>query len=330
MDTPIIIRDQRGGQRYFIDNHFLRGGYGRVLGPYGIAVYNVLCLHADGKSQQAFPSYQTIADLSGMSRRQVIRTIKKLEALNLIHVERSNGEAPNRITLLAISAWKRLDPVNRKADQVPQSQPHGEADRPVTLSHPPGDSESPVTLSHPPGDSESPPPVTLSHPNKTHINKTQITNIKGGKGLAVMSSPASGKAARPSGPEGDLDPWLAHLVGLIQDAVGVVSPLQYQDMAETIDELRAVGGSRAWLDQAVKVAVDRNKRSWAYIRAVLANAIKARVPPDEYGRRLASGRGQPSAAAGRIDYAEILSRRPNQDDLLREIEEEEKRLNERS
>ena len=82
------------------------------------------------------------------------------------------------------------------------------------------------------------------------------------------------------------DPLFAHLSGLMQRNIGVVSPLQYQDMGETVDELRNVGGDEAWLDQAVKIALDRNKRSWAYVRTVLDNAIKAGIPPDEYGRRL--------------------------------------------
>lgn len=82
----IRIRDRRGKNRYFIDNMFFRGGWAKAVGPYGIAIYNALVLHADIEDQSAWPSYQTLADLTGMSRRQVIREVKKLTDYNLIVV----------------------------------------------------------------------------------------------------------------------------------------------------------------------------------------------------------------------------------------------------
>jgi hypothetical protein len=78
------VRDRRGHRRYFIDNALLRGGWGKAIGPYGIAVYNALALHADADTQDAWPSYKTIADLTGMSRRQVIAKMKQLEELGII------------------------------------------------------------------------------------------------------------------------------------------------------------------------------------------------------------------------------------------------------
>ena len=62
------IRDARGSKRYFIDNVFLRGGWGAAVGPYGIAIYDAIALHADGESQDGWPSYSTLAKITGMSR----------------------------------------------------------------------------------------------------------------------------------------------------------------------------------------------------------------------------------------------------------------------
>lgn len=105
LSDRLIIRDSRGGKWFFIDNLLLRGPWGRQLGPFGIAVYAALCLHAGNNNQKSWASYQTLAHLTGMSRRQAIREIKKLEQLSLIHVERRTSRS-NIISLLHHSEWK--------------------------------------------------------------------------------------------------------------------------------------------------------------------------------------------------------------------------------
>ncbi len=74
-NKPYQIRDRRGGNRYYVDNVFLRGGWAARVGVYALAVYNVLAMFADGDEQAAWPSYQTMADLTGMSRRHAMRAI---------------------------------------------------------------------------------------------------------------------------------------------------------------------------------------------------------------------------------------------------------------
>lgn len=103
------IRDRRGNNRYYIDNIFLRQGYGAAVGPYGIAIYNAICLHADYDYQDCWPSHKLLADLTGMSNRQARYKIKELEDLGVIEVERrreGKKNLTNVVTLTAVSEWK--------------------------------------------------------------------------------------------------------------------------------------------------------------------------------------------------------------------------------
>jgi DNA-binding Lrp family transcriptional regulator len=96
---------------YFrIDNDII-DKYGSELGAYGLAVY--MCLarftNADGLS---WPSYETIAKRTGISRKQVIREVKKLEDLDLIEVTpQFNPETKeNRSNLFALTRDSQSPP----------------------------------------------------------------------------------------------------------------------------------------------------------------------------------------------------------------------------
>jgi hypothetical protein len=52
------------------------------IGVYGFAVYSVLKMHQGGNEPN--PSYADIARMTGMDRSTVIRSVKKLTALNLL------------------------------------------------------------------------------------------------------------------------------------------------------------------------------------------------------------------------------------------------------
>lgn len=80
------VRDRRTKNRYFIDNAIIRD-YGKILGPYGLAVYMALCLHADSYTQDCFPSHKYIADEIGCGARKVREMVHALEDLGLIKVE---------------------------------------------------------------------------------------------------------------------------------------------------------------------------------------------------------------------------------------------------
>lgn len=106
-ELPIIVRDGRRTHFFTIDN-ILLDQYGKRLGAYGLAVYMALCRFANRQSE-CWPSYQTIAERVGMSRRQVIREIKKLETLGLIAVqpqydEHTGEQRSNLYILLEVCA----------------------------------------------------------------------------------------------------------------------------------------------------------------------------------------------------------------------------------
>lgn len=95
-NETFAIRDRRPGfLRVYND---LYDSYGAKLGPYGLAVYVALCRYANQDSE-AWPSYSTIARGTGMSRRQVIREIAKMEALGVIAIERNQNHANTFILL---------------------------------------------------------------------------------------------------------------------------------------------------------------------------------------------------------------------------------------
>lgn len=89
-DEEIELRSIKRGKWYWIDKSILKN-YASELKSSGLAVYNVLAYFANSKSQSCFPTQKTMADLIGLSRRTVSRTIKLLKENGLIAVERING-----------------------------------------------------------------------------------------------------------------------------------------------------------------------------------------------------------------------------------------------
>lgn len=117
-DRPLRIRDKRGGDRYFIDNLFLRGGYGAKVKAHGIAVYNALCLSANLENQECFPSYQTIADMTGMSRRQAIDSMAELVDLGVVEVE-GKAYSSNTYILIHKDNWKATSAQDALSSALP-------------------------------------------------------------------------------------------------------------------------------------------------------------------------------------------------------------------
>lgn len=71
---------------YIIDNDLI-DQYGPIIGPYGIAVYSVIARYADANGKNAFPSYQTIADKSGIGKTKVVKTVDHLVKLGIVKRE---------------------------------------------------------------------------------------------------------------------------------------------------------------------------------------------------------------------------------------------------
>ncbi len=120
-DLPVEVADRRKRGWYTIDNVLL-DVYGAQLGPHGIAVYNALARCADGDSK-CWPGHAYIANLTGMSTKQVGREIDKLAGLHIIRVTpRYNPEtkvhSSNLYTLLDIVNGMDTQSVGTRGGEV--------------------------------------------------------------------------------------------------------------------------------------------------------------------------------------------------------------------
>ena len=107
----VVDRRKRG---YFTVDNVLLDEYGSQLGPHGIAVYAALARFAN-QDQECWPTYRTITDRTGVSRRQIVREIEKLEALGIISVTRRVDDKGQRTSHL----YALLDIVGGGATQAP-------------------------------------------------------------------------------------------------------------------------------------------------------------------------------------------------------------------
>lgn len=122
-DLPFTVLDRRRRGYFTIDNVLL-DAYGAQLGPHGIAVYAALSRFAN-QEQECWPTYRTITDRTGVSRRQIVREIEKLEALKIIAVTRRVDEKGQRTshlyTLLEIMGGSATQAPGGSATQAPGS-----------------------------------------------------------------------------------------------------------------------------------------------------------------------------------------------------------------
>ena len=107
----IVIRDLRA--KFFMMDDAYYNGYARKCGDGPTLVYMALCRHI-GMDQTCFPSISLIADRLGHSRRRVIRSVKTLEAWNIISVQRDRG-SKSLYTLLDKSVWRKEAVVTYRA-----------------------------------------------------------------------------------------------------------------------------------------------------------------------------------------------------------------------
>lgn len=73
--------------------------YSPDVGPDGIAVYGVLCLHVDGKTGECWPSQGAIAARIGISRERVINAIKRLERCGFVEITHQDYRGMKRSNL---------------------------------------------------------------------------------------------------------------------------------------------------------------------------------------------------------------------------------------
>jgi hypothetical protein len=99
-DLTFTVEDRRRKGYFTVDNVLL-DVYGKELGAYGIAVYAALARFANGDSE-CWPSYETVARRTGMSKRQVIRMVTKLTELQIISVTPRFNEKGEQVSSLYV------------------------------------------------------------------------------------------------------------------------------------------------------------------------------------------------------------------------------------
>ena len=74
-----------------VDNRVLKCA--KEIGVVGVAVYNVLASYADNRTRICWPGEETVADVLGLARETVSRTIRRLESAGLVSVQRRLGRS---------------------------------------------------------------------------------------------------------------------------------------------------------------------------------------------------------------------------------------------
>jgi DNA-binding transcriptional MocR family regulator len=105
------VRDERLRLFYLYDE--IVDSYGPQLRAHGLAVYCLLCRHAN-RDGGAFPSIRRLAELIGASKSAVFDALAILEQLGLIRVDRQRGEDGRKET----NVYAILPPKNPEQDQV--------------------------------------------------------------------------------------------------------------------------------------------------------------------------------------------------------------------
>jgi len=101
------LRDQREPGFFIVDNEVL-DLFGPQIGVYGFAVYCVLAKYANKRGEGAFPSYQAIADLVGMSRPKAFDGVKLLVECGLVvktpRFSETGDQTTNAYTLVNVKS----------------------------------------------------------------------------------------------------------------------------------------------------------------------------------------------------------------------------------
>lgn len=106
MGDELQIRDRRNPGWYWAYNELIKRD-GNALGVNAIAVYNVLSVHANNETGQAYPSIARIGKLCNLSETPVRNALKRLTLAGWIHSEPRKSEdgqtnLSNLYTLLSI------------------------------------------------------------------------------------------------------------------------------------------------------------------------------------------------------------------------------------
>jgi hypothetical protein len=181
-DRQFEIRDMREKAHFRIDTLFVKGGWSKALGVYGVGVYAVLACHANNDTQKAWPRQRVIADHLNCGKRQVGDALLCLELLNVIkrepYYDEKGHRGPDRVYLLDKSVWLHPDSLPALLEQH-EREKREEKQRRAT-------EKQAKNLS-------SPEEIRLNSPEETHELTLSLTNpiLKEGRDSAPPSSVAS-------------------------------------------------------------------------------------------------------------------------------------------
>lgn len=88
MSDTFGVWDGRKAGWFRVDNAVVRQ-FGKDIGPTAFMVYSALAMHAN-KARASWPSYNTLANITGISRRSIITAIQKLTDCGLISLTKSD------------------------------------------------------------------------------------------------------------------------------------------------------------------------------------------------------------------------------------------------
>lgn len=151
------VRDMRRKEKFFVDDEYLNG-YAKLCGANATLVYLCLCRHAD-RHQESFPSVETMAEKTGVSRDSVMRGLKQLIEWNIISKQRERRKDAkwlnNRYILLDKSVWK---------EKPSSTQQHGKAKSQIEPSQVANEGVSQVAVSD----------TKDTHKKDTHTKDTHL------------------------------------------------------------------------------------------------------------------------------------------------------------
>lgn len=107
-DKQIEIRDFRNGDWFWVEKSVWENS---LLTSSDKVVYGTLAFFSNVKTQRAFPSFKRISEQSGVSQRQAVYSIKKLERLRYIEiVEKGGGKKNPNVYKLLKSKYAEFAP----------------------------------------------------------------------------------------------------------------------------------------------------------------------------------------------------------------------------
>lgn len=250
------------------------------IGLAGICVYDVLTMFArntgEGSERVAWPSTARIADALSVTKPTVRSALQRLEEVGLVRVERRCLDGVNTSHHYTLLDVQDAIQARKEAAKTPQE---GDKNLPGGINSilPPGIEFIPPSskIYTTPGINFIP---ELDNEEHRQLNNEESYDDDDGGRPGEPSTGNRHMVEQPLTPA--LDTEWGTAFSLFQSQLGWMGGAgpTLDEMREYFDELRSKGLTDWWA-LAVKVAVDQNARSWAYVRQVLRTALESHRPP---------------------------------------------------